>query len=146
MSMQAELIEENGPASRPADGTRTSVLSGMRPARLRRGGPSPEELAGSVWAPCAAIAWLLALTPAAVDAVRASFAVALFIAILQAALIVVVLMKLAWRRRLHLLLIGIGAAFSALLLAMISFDRSEYRSDVERFETTLGGPAGPSAD
>lgn len=140
MSMKAEA-EDLVPSSRPAHVAEPSIISGIRPAPPELGQNLAVERPGSPWAPVAAVAWLLALTPAAVDAVRASFAVALTIAMLQAALIAGVLMRPAWTRRLHLLLIGVGALFSLLLLTMISFDRSEYRIDLERFETTAFGPA-----
>jgi len=147
MSLEAELIEEPSPSSGAVGRTNTSIISGIRPPRRKQSARLPlPGPTGSFWAPCAAVAWLLALTPAAVDAVRASFDVAVFIALLQAALIVVGLMQFAWRRRIHALVIGVGALFGALFVAMISFDRSEYRPDVERFETTLRAPAGPSTD
>jgi hypothetical protein len=93
----------------------------------------------SIWAPAAAVAWLLALTPGAVIAAKASFVVAAFIAIAQVSLIVIVLMRFAWGTRIHLLVLGIGALFSALLMTMIWIDRSEYRIEVERFDTTVRG-------
>jgi hypothetical protein len=37
------------------------------------------------------------------------------------------------------LVVGIGALFSALLMAMVWLDRSEYRNDIERFDTTVRG-------
>jgi hypothetical protein len=95
--------------------------------------------ADSTWSPAATGAWLLALTPGAVIAAKASFVVAAFIAVVQASLIVLVLMRFAWGTRIHLLVLGIGTLFSALLMTMIWLDRNEYRIDVERFDTAVRG-------
>lgn len=145
MTMAAE---EQAPASGPVGVAETAVISGMRPARRdSRAVSVRRELAvGSVWAPCAAVAWLLALTPAAVIAVKFDFLVAMGVGVIQAALILAVLMRFAWRRRIHVLLVGVGALFTMLLLAMISFDRSEYRGDLERFDSTVRGFAEPGGE
>lgn len=120
--------------------TGSTFITGMRPARRKRYAPQDsKDDAGNVWAPVAAITWLLAMTPGAVIATRAGFFVPALIAVMQVALIVVVLMRFAWGKKIHLLVIGIGALFSALLLTMISLDRSEYRSDLEQFDTTVRG-------
>jgi hypothetical protein len=95
--------------------------------------------ADPIWGPAATVAWLLALTPGAVIAAKAGFFVAMFIAVVQVALIVRVLMRFAWGTRVHLLVVGVGALFSVLLMAMVSLDRSESRVDVERFDTTVRG-------
>ena len=95
--------------------------------------------ADTIWSPAATVAWLLALTPGAVIAAKASFVAAALIAVVQVALIVLVLMRFAWGTRIHVLVIGIGALFSALLMAMIWLDRSEYRGDIEHFDTTVRG-------
>ena len=146
MSMQAE-IEDLSPSSGPVLATETGIISGLRPPRRDPSvSPAPAPALGSAWTPLAAVAWLLALTPAAVDAVRTGFALQLCIAAVQAAIIVGVLMRFAWTRRIHLLLIGVGTLFTVLLLTMISFDRSEYRTDLERFDTTLRVPVGQGAD
>jgi cytochrome c oxidase subunit IV len=92
------------------------------------------------------VAWLLALTPCAVIAVKFGFLVTMGLAVLQAALISMVLMRDAWERRIHLLVIGVGVLLSAFLMAMIAFDRSEYRADVERFDTTIRGVWESGAD
>jgi len=144
MSMQAHVVEDLAPSSNPTGRPDPGIISGMRPVQPDSRPGRVSERAGAPWAPFAAVAWLLALTPAAVDAVRASFVVQMLIAMLQAGLIIGVLMRFAWAKRIHLLLIGVGALFGTLLLAMISFDRSEYRVDLERFETTLRGPTGTS--
>jgi hypothetical protein len=122
------------------------AISGIRPPRRDTGGVGRRERAESVWGSCAAVAWLLALTPGAVIAAKFGFAVALGLAIVQAALIAIVLMRHAWETRIHLLVVGIGALFSLLLVAMISVDRSEYRTDVEQFDTTIRGVSAPGAD
>jgi len=138
--------QESSITSDPS-GVAPSAVSGMRPA-ARGDSVRIEATArnGSAWTPVATVAWLLAMTPAAVIAVRAGFFFSAAVAVLQVALIVGVLMRFAWGRRIHLLLLGIGALFSALLLAMISFDRSEYRFELERFDTTVRGVEGPHAD
>jgi len=123
------------------------AITGIRPRRrdsvaVARPGPQ----VGSAWAPCAAVAWLLALTPCAVIAVKFGFLVTMGLAVLQAALISMVLMRDAWERRIHLLVIGVGVLLSAFLMAMIAFDRSEYRADVERFDTTIRGGWESGAD
>jgi hypothetical protein len=132
--------DDHGMSKDPLATTSTTFITGMRP--VRRGGYAardPMEDAGTVWGPLAAVAWLLALTPGAVIATKSGFFMPALIAVFQVALIVVVLMRFAWGKKIHLLVLGIGALFSALLLTMISLDRSEYRSELEQFETTVRG-------
>lgn len=134
-------------SSAPAAAVPHGAISGMRPAP--RGGAravASKARSTSVSGSAATVTWLLALTPAAVIGAKAGFFVAAFIAIIQAALIVIVLMRFAWGTRIHLLVLGIGALFGVMLMAMISYDRGQYRIDVERFDTTLRGVEQPSAD
>ena len=100
----------------------------------------------SIRASAAAVAWLLALTPAAVISDKVGFFAPAFISVVQVSLIVLVLMRFALGTKIHLLALGVGALFGAMLMAMISFDRSEYRIDVERFDTTVRGVERQSAD
>ena len=89
--------------------------------------------------PVAAVPWLLALTPAAAIAAKGGFILAVLISVVQAAVIVIALMRFAWGTRIHLLVLGIGALFSTLLLAVVSLDRAENRVEMDRFDTTVRG-------
>src|SRR5690349_1041218 len=91
-------------SSAPAGTAPYSAISGMRPAP--RGGARVDASKAhsiSISGSAAAVTWLLALTPAAVIGAKAGFFVAAFIAVIQALLIVIVLMRFAWGTRIHLL-------------------------------------------